>query len=122
MADWFSRLLRYLQFTGLSCLFVSFFTDAPRAVVTVYGGDLSKNAHRDGWRDARFGAPIWVSAAIFVVATLGVHRFAKFDTQDTNAKGVSKNACDWDSHPEGIRRPVSTAGASVTISKLLGLS
>lgn len=122
MADCYSRLLRYLQFTGISCQFVYLFTDAPLSVVAMNGGDFIKNAHRNGQRGALHGGPLGANAAIPVVAMPGIHRFANLDTQDTNAKSVLNDAGDCDSDPKGIRQPVSTLGASIVISKLRGLS
>jgi hypothetical protein len=122
MADCYSCLLRYLQFTGLSCQFVSLFTGAPRGDVTLYCGNFIKNAHRNGQRGARHGATLGANAAIPVVAKPGIHGFAELDPKDTVAKSVPSDVREFASPPEGIRRPASKVGASLATSKLRGLS
>ena len=115
-------MLRDLQFTSLSCLFVCLFPDVPRAVFTLYGGDFIKNTHCNGKRCARHGATLGANAAISAVATPGNHGFAELDPQDTIAKTVHSDVRECASPPEGIQRPVSTEGASVATPKLRRLS
>jgi hypothetical protein len=114
MADRHSRLLRYLQFAGHLCLFVSLFPYTSRAAITLHGGDLIDNAQRKGQCGAQHGARLWVNATFPVIATFGLCHFAEVDFQDTRACPAGY-AREGPSPHESIWQRISTAARTVTL-------